>query len=374
MGFCIAMLSFLLFSDLHLGAGGEAPVADEKRRETFLRIISLAREHDLLLIAGDLFDGNPSPEVLNEVSDAFAKLSADGVKVLMAPGEHEIDENGKILKSVLDLPLTALFADPVNGSEFVFEKNGERIIVYGLPGIPSMKLPLLSNRTDGSLTIGLFHGEVCLSGSSSETGAMVLLKNEMMNSGIDFFALGHHHQFKLFKHNRRLIGAYAGSPEAVSFEERGERYVLSFAIEGGEITQIKRLTVNSIDVEECTFFGSDFDSWPAFCKALEEKKSEKKALKVTLRGTRNFSFDDDSMEKIRIGFHCLLFDDISEPSLEAIIEQYRGAHGFKGDFINQLESDYHEQKIPPGISPDEVARVLWSFMKEKKPRAEENGC
>lgn len=368
------MLSFLLFSDLHLCAGKGAPVDDERRLETFKRIVSLAQEHDLLLIAGDLFDGNPTSEALSAVMDAFSNLSANGMKILMTPGEHEFDERGKILKPLSDLPLSALYCESVTCGEFTFEKDGERIRVVGLPGISSMKLPLLSKRSEGDFTIGLFHGEVCLSGSSTETRAMVLLKNEMMNSGVDFFALGHHHQFKIFKHNRRVIGAYAGSPEAVTFEEKGERYVLSFAISGGEISQIKRLTVNSITVDECTLFCSDFDSMSKLGVAIEEKKSEKKSLKVTLRGVRNFPIKHDRLNEVGSGFYRLVVDDLSEPSLDALIAQYEGEQTFRGDFINLLASEYKEGKIPPFISPDEISRVLWSFMKEKQTSREDKQC
>lgn len=368
------MLSFLLFSDLHLCAGDRAPVDDEKRLETFMRIVSLAREHDLLLIAGDLFDGNPNPTVLSTVSDAFSRLSGDGVKILMTPGEHEIDENGKLLKPLSDIPFAAIYSEPVSGGEFKFEKEGERIRVVGLPGISSMKLPLLSKQSEDVFTIGLFHGEVCLSGSSPETRAMVLLKSEMMNSGIDFFALGHHHQFKLFKHNRRVIGAYAGSPEAVSFDEKGDRYALSFTISGGEIAQIKRLTVNSVIVDECTLFCSDFDSMSRLRAAVDEKKSEKKALKVTLRGMRNFSITSDNLDEMRKGFYRLAIDDLTEPSLDAIIAEYEGEQAFRGDFINLLASEYRAGKIPPGISPDEISRVLWSLMRENTVCAEGKKC
>ncbi len=368
------MLSFLLFSDLHLCAGEEAPVADEKRLETFKRIVSLAREHDLLLIGGDLFDSDPSSEVISVVAEALASLSSDGVKILMTPGEHELDEKGKILKPLLDLPFDVLYSESVIAEEFVYEKDGERIRVVGLPCISSMKLPLLSKGIEGDFIIGLFHGEVCLSGSVTETRAMVLLKNEMMKSGIDFFALGHHHQFKLFKHNRRVIGAYAGSPEAVSFEEKGERYALSFTISGGKISQIKRLTVNSIIVDECTLFCSDFDSMSGILTAIDEKKSERKSLRVNLRGMRNFPIENDKLNDMRRGFYRLVVDDCTEPSLEAIIAQYESEKTFRGDFINLLASAYREGKIPMGISPDEISRVLWSFMKDTPPCGEEKKC
>ncbi len=368
------MLSFLLFSDLHLGAGEGVPVDNEKRLETLKRIVSLAREHDLLLIAGDLFDGNPSSEVVSAVADAFARLADDGVKILMTPGEHELDEKGKVPKFFSDLSLAALYCEPVTGGEFAFEKDGERIRVVGLPGISSMKLPLLSKRSGEDFTIGLFHGEVCLSGNSTETRAMILLKSEMMNSGVDFFALGHHHQFKLFKHNRRVIGAYAGSPEAVSFEEKGDRYALSFTISGGEISQIKRLTVNSITVDECTLFCSDFDSMSGLSAAIEQKKSEKKALKVTLRGMRNYSIKREELDQMRSGFYRLDIDDLSEPSLDAIIAQYEGEQTFRGDFIKLLASEYRAGKIPPGVSPDDISRVLWAFMKENTACREGEKC
>ena len=52
------MMKILLMADLHLGAvSPDTGIDDSVRLDTFKKIVSLAHEHDILIIAGDLFEG-----------------------------------------------------------------------------------------------------------------------------------------------------------------------------------------------------------------------------------------------------------------------------------------------------------------------------
>ena len=87
-------LKILHSADWHLDApfGGFTQEQREAlRREQLLlpdKIVSLAQREkcDLILLAGDLFDGQPSPQTVEQVRRA---LGGCGIRVLIAPGNHD---------------------------------------------------------------------------------------------------------------------------------------------------------------------------------------------------------------------------------------------------------------------------------------------
>jgi DNA repair exonuclease SbcCD nuclease subunit len=87
------MIKILLTSDIHLGAESPSiPIRASDRLMTLKKIITLAKDHDVLLIAGDLFNShNPEESLVSDVSRLFAYLKKQGTTVLISPGEHECE-------------------------------------------------------------------------------------------------------------------------------------------------------------------------------------------------------------------------------------------------------------------------------------------
>lgn len=359
------MISFLLFSDLHLGASHDGPSNDEKRLETLKRIIRIGMEHDLILIAGDLFHGKPSDELVLEVTKIFSECEKKGIKILISPGENEVGVDGNTLAELLNLPSCFVFSNFVKSNEFFFEKSGEVINIIGMPSNPLAKMPHVNKTEEKLFTVGLFHSEVNLEKKDAETSTMLLSKNDMIKSGIDFFALGHVHNFKIFKHNNNIIGIYPGSCEPFSFEERGDRFAVSVVVVNGRISQIKRMVVNSIVVDEYSFLCDEFDSMQKLLDAIEPKKSKYKAMRIVFRGMRKFLLENEKLENLHNDFFRLVIDDVSEPSLEVLIAQFQNEKSFRGDFFKRLSQELNEGRIPPNIDRDEIARVLWYFIRKK---------
>jgi DNA repair exonuclease SbcCD nuclease subunit len=120
------------------------------RRGTFDRIASLAARHDLLIIAGDLFDSpDPDAELVDHVSRAVKSLQTGGIPTVIIPGPAERIAGGcpaleKLGAMVLSEPefnvqhietrsgMVHVYSGLLNQSELPPQKRGpERVFISG---------------------------------------------------------------------------------------------------------------------------------------------------------------------------------------------------------------------------------------------------
>ena len=188
----------------------------EKQREIPGLVAEIARREgcDLVLLAGDLFDGNPSRDTVEAVKDA---LESCGVPVFISPGNHD-------------------FCGP--GSPWLEETWPENVHIFtgslesvALPeldcriwgaGYKSMDCPaLLENfRAEGPETyqIGLFHGDP----TTANSPCCPITAAQVRQSGLAFLALGHIHKAGYFRAGDTLC-AWPGCPMGRGWDETGDK-------------------------------------------------------------------------------------------------------------------------------------------------------
>lgn len=354
------MVKILLTSDIHLGLDDDdAPVPGVVRAGTFRKISALAREHDVLLIAGDLFcRSDVDTETVDLVSEEFGKIRNRGTEILLTPGECEIDAEGTAT-SLLNLLNVSRVFDESNSSEpFEITRGGQSVYVYGVPPLNGNATQNISRQSSEGFHIGLFHGDINLNGEEMNDCPLVITKQDLKRMNLDFYALGHYHNYKLYKNLGVVIGAYPGSPEAVTFGEPGERYVLSMIIGSDRIQQIKRLTINTKVVEvldlDCSVLGSARD----VLKRLEECGSLKKICRLRLTGERNFILSPDEVAAAGKKFDNLILCDESMPTIDVLIKNYKNENTLKGDFFLVLEERFSNNDIPVDIDLEGFNRIL----------------
>jgi DNA repair exonuclease SbcCD nuclease subunit len=350
------MIKILLTSDIHLGVSSDKmPVFTPDRIFTFKKISSLAKDHDLLLIAGDLFDSmSPDDQILSEVTKLFAYLRKNGTTILLSPGEHEYDgsRQGSFLYRIgADRIFDGNLLDP-----FEFVKGDDKVYVYGSPAKGNTSIFDIGKNSSEGFHIGLFHTDITGGEpSGEEPGVNSLPIQKLKSLELDFYALGHNHFFKLYKYQNEIIGAYPGSPEAVGADETGDRYVLSLTIDNGELTQIKRLTVNSVNVINIEADCSAHDP-SSLMKLIKDHESEKNIMTLTLTGERNFQLPWESTNEIAEGFRHIEIRDRSNCSLKVLIDNYSSDNSIRGEFFSKLK-----QEIDSGASSvdeKELSRIL----------------
>ena len=218
-------MKILHAADLHLNAPftGRSEEATSRLKKALLdipqQIVELVKAHqcDLLLLSGDLFDGNPGAESLQAVKNA---LSQTCVPTFISPGNHD-------------------FCTP--DSPWLTEIWPEHVHIFTKPVIESVSLPHLDCRIYGAGFTSMdcpalmenFHAEgpetyhiAVLHGDPLQKNAPYnpITKAQVAASGLQYLALGHLHTIGQFTAGNTLC-AWPGSAMGRGYDETGERGV-----------------------------------------------------------------------------------------------------------------------------------------------------
>lgn len=248
-------------ADLHLDSAFAALSAEKARqrrreiREIPDRLAALAREEkvDLVLLAGDLFDGQRVfPETVQRLKGALRNMECP---VFIAPGNHdpyirtspyageEWPENVHIFCSE-KLRAVEIARHPcvVHGAAFTDQhRTSEALAEYVVP-------------EDGRIHLLCLHGAV--DELDSEYGNISM--QQIARSGFDYLALGHIHRYSGAKTCGKSVWAYSGCPEGRGFDEPNDKGALIVEVERGH-AQLRfvplcrrRYRILRADVTDCT--------------------------------------------------------------------------------------------------------------------------
>ncbi len=181
---------------------------------------------DLLLIAGDVFDGAYTQESLHALRAALEEVN---MPVFISPGNHDFCGPGSPW-------LEERFPENVH----IFTGGMESVLlpelncrIYGA-GYRSMDCPPLLDgfraEQDACFRIGVLHGDP---GAPSSPYCPVTTA-QVRESGLTYLALGHIHKAGSFAAGSTLC-AWPGCPMGRGFDETGEKGV--YLVELGEETQ-----------------------------------------------------------------------------------------------------------------------------------------
>ncbi len=212
------MVRLLHTADVHLG--GQFPSLRSKAGEyrsqlvrTFEKIAELAASEKvaLLLIAGDLFDTNRVYGLtIGRVLSTFRKLETSGIRVCIIPGTHDAYSENSLYRS-LRFPQNVTVFTPEHSQQTYEDLD---LTVYGMVAESESwgKSPLqgLSLVQKSKFHIGMAHCSIKRPGII-ESEAMILDKDEIASSGLDYLALGHWHSFFSIAGTSCLIARFNAS-------------------------------------------------------------------------------------------------------------------------------------------------------------------
>jgi len=212
-------------------------VADLCRRE----------ECDLVLLAGDLFDGEASAETVELLKKELARC---GVPVLIAPGNHDFCAPGSPW-------LEQRWPENV----YIFTGGLESVVIPELDcriyggGFQSMDCSsLLENfraKEDKKYRIGLMHGDPVQKNSPYNP----ITASQVRHSGLQYLALGHIHKAGALRAGDTLC-AWPGCPMGRGWDETGEKGVCIVTLSDGvDIQAVSLDTLSFHDME--VFIGAD---------------------------------------------------------------------------------------------------------------------
>ncbi len=235
-------MKILHSADWHLDApmsGFSPEISRSLQRESRKipeKIVRLCKEEtcDLLLLAGDLFDGAVSQETVKTVQDALASLD---IPVVISPGNHDYCHPGSPYLTQT-WPENVHIFKKAQIESFVIPALDCR--VYGA-GYESMDCPGLLKRfrAEGEerFHIGVFHAD-----ATTASTYFPVTKHQIQESGLDYVALGHIHKQGSLSAGEALC-LWPGCPMGRGFDELGTKGVILTTL--GDITQSRFIPLDT---------------------------------------------------------------------------------------------------------------------------------
>jgi len=364
------MLRLLHTADVHLGARhadlGDAATAQRERQfAAFKAAVDLAIEQklDLFLVAGDLFDSNTQPRrSVERVAAELARLAVARVRSVIVPGTHDCYERSSIYRAY---DLKAL-AGSAPDDDFVTVMTPDRPAL-NLPALdatvhatvfPTKRAPHSPLRdvhvdpaTEPRATwhIGVVHGALAIP-DRTDRDEVVVTKEEIAATGLDYLALGHWHSAQRGKAGTTTY-AYSGAPEPVAVDQDGAGKVLLVSLD--ETAGKRTVMVEEMPVGRTTFERVDIDAarlkgQPDLVARLETKANPDLVLEVRLTGVRPDDLDVDPGEvedQLKGSFLRLRVRDQSMPALSE--GALPSADTITGAFIRDVEGRIAELEADP---------------------------
>ena len=196
----------------------------------------LCREQqaDLVLLAGDLFDGPYRPETARNLAELLEECA---VPVLIAPGNHDFISAASPWQRELWPENVHIF----RGNLSYVDLESLSCRVYGA-GYTAMDCPgLLENfRAERVFahTVGVLHGDAV----SGKSPYCPVTAGQVAESNLDYLALGHIHRGGSFTAGKTLC-AWPGCPMGRGWDETGRKGML--LAELGETVTLKTLPVKA---------------------------------------------------------------------------------------------------------------------------------
>ena len=230
-------------------------ILKEAQRRLPGKIADLCRREscDMVLLAGDIFDGIPSRETVENLKEALASC---GVPVLVSPGNHDYCGTG-----------SPWLEERWPSNVFVFTGGLESVTILGLnvrvygAGFQSMDCgSLLENfQTEGEekYRIAVLHGDPTQKNSPYNP----ITNAQVRQSGLQYLALGHIHRAGAFRSGKTLC-AWPGCPMGRGWDEDGEKGVCI-------VTLSDEAAVQAVSLEGLRFHTLEVDVGSDAAAALE---------------------------------------------------------------------------------------------------------
>src|SRR5437867_2016649 len=231
------MLKLLHLADVHLGKpfqmlGAQGAAQRRALEETFVRAVDLAiaKQVQVVLIAGDLFDSpRPSPALVELAERELRRLDDRGIWVGLVAGNHDAAPDGLVGGShrLRDAgPHVVLFGRTVE-SHAVPALNLTITGCSASPGTPASPLSGWPRQRSTQFAVGVTHGSAYRGGQVEGSAAMH--PQEIRDLGLDYLALGDWHSASEVA-PPPAPAWYAGSPELLAYDQEGAGHVLMIEI------------------------------------------------------------------------------------------------------------------------------------------------
>ena len=366
------MLKILHTSDVQLNApfrflGDKGQRHRQQLRETFRRIVDIAAEaeFDLLLIAGDLFNGNRLHQ--GTIDFAVSQLGRLDIPVCILPGNHDCYDSTSVYRQARFPDNVVIFTEQLTVREFA-ELD---VAVYGNAILSSQSRvsPLRGLTRTGTMHwhVALAHGNLVRPDITDPPRP--IRPEEISASGMDYVALGDWHAFADYSQGG-VKAFYSGAPEPTALGQKGAGCVACVEIDENGVRvcpeQVGTISTAEMSVE---VLGK---SAPQIVEEIREHADPNLMLKVTLSGLAELGavLDTERLEQeLASCFYYIGCSDQSQPQLASITSEDFPEELIVGKFVRLMQARIEnaadntqrrqaEQALQVGVALLQGRRVL----------------
>ncbi|KYF62554.1 metallophosphoesterase [Sorangium cellulosum] len=246
-------MKFVHAADLHIdsplrgldrypGAPVEQIRGATRRALENLVSLCLTEEVDLLLLAGDIYDGDWKDYSTGLFfASQLSRLRAARVEVVLLYGNHDAESN---ITRHLELPENARRLDPRRPESVVFDRLG--VAVHGQSfATKAVTDDLAAGYPDahtGLFNIGMLH--TCLGGREGHDNYAPCSLNTLVGKRYDYWALGHVHTREVLSEDPYI--AFPGNLQGRHARETGEKGALLVTTDEGRITSVEHRALDVV--------------------------------------------------------------------------------------------------------------------------------
>ena len=309
-------------------------------RDAYLRIINLARRADALCIAGDLYEHeNVTPDTEALIVRTLGEL---GKPVLLLPGNHDPYLPGSVYQRADWSANVHVFTRP---EPEPFNLTDD-IVIWGLAytlrelrpdSVRSFRVP-----QDGRTHLLLLHASVTTGYFGAEGDHCPVTLDELAATGAAHVLLGHYHDGRTWGR-----ATYPGSPEPLTWGERGTHAVNRLTLEDGRATP-ELIPVNRMSFDELTVDVTGAQDSAELERTVEDRIRPSAdpglALRVVLTGTVDEGCEVHPAELangLSEGFGDIVIVDATEMpyDLETIAQEATVRGRFVAKLIERAEAN-----------------------------------
>lgn len=326
----------------------------EELLETFKKVIYLVllEKIEILLIAGDFFDNmSLSKTTINFIMNEFSRIK--DTFIFISPGNHD-PYNRKSFYKILTWPDNVyIFKGPMES--VIIEKLN--VIVWGCGFNEKYhKKTLLKNIKVNKqyINIVVMHGQVSSGNIANEYNPIYL--EDMKNSGANYIALGHEHDFSDILKVGETHYCYCGCLSGRGFDEKGPKgVVLGNVYENSVDLKFVPLSKRKYIVKE--IFLKNISTYEDIKKqilsSIKENERKQNIYKIILKGyvAEYFIINDSILyEKLENEFYYIKLEN--KTNVEINLSEGSKDYSLKGKYIlavleklNQCTDDYEKEIV-----------------------------
>ncbi|MDU4939780.1 MAG: DNA repair exonuclease [Clostridium sp.] len=316
----------------------QSRINKEELKEVFRNIIHFCKEKavDILLLTGDIFDNfTLNRETLYFIEQSLKEILE--VKVFISPGNHDPYGNKSFYK-LINWPHNV----------YIFKGDLEKVYLedldinvwgYGFREkyIRESVLKDFSEPSD-KINIMVLHGEISSSNKGNEYNPITF--DDIRNSGMDYIALGHRHNFSGINKEGQTFYAYSGCPQGRGFGELGDKGIIYGYVSKGTVdlefvkTSKRNYIEEHIDISDS--FGYE-EVKKSIIDSINESDRKHNLYKIVLEGeiSPDFSIDEELLRE-RLGLDFYYCKIVDKTRVKYNIEEITKGYSVKSLFVKKI--------------------------------------